>query len=157
MKVYILGKSRGLGYELGRLFELDEYQVIGIDRSTGVDLETEWMTAIENIEEGSLIILNAYAAGSQKKTLESLINRNNKIVVMGSIAARYPDPNMAEYSKNKLELDNYFIKHALDNQNSKMLILNLTGKTYQDSKLIFDSIKFWLVNTDIIAFSYRTK
>ena len=157
MKIYILGKSRGLGYELGKLFEHDGYAVVGIDRSNGFDIETDWQNIVDTIEPESLIILNAYANGSQKNILEQVINKKHKVVVMGSIAARYPDPEMVEYSKHKLELENYFMKHALEKKNSDLLIMNLTGKTYQDTKLIYDSIKFWLLNTDIIAFTYRTK
>jgi len=77
--------------------------------------------------------------------------------VMGTVAARYPDPTMVEYSQNKKELDDYFMKQALEKKVSDLLIINLTGKVYKDSRLIYDSIKFWLLNTDIIAFSYRTK
>jgi len=157
MKVYILGSSRGLGYQLFLLFEKEGYQTVGFDRSNGFDLENNWLSVIDNIEEDSLIILNAYAGGTQKNILEYLIDKKLKIVVMGSIAARFPDSGMPEYSKHKLELDDYFMKNALENENSRMLILNLTGKSYQNTKLIFDSIKFWLLNTEIISFSYRTK
>lgn len=156
MKVHILGKSRGLGYELSQWFTLDGFEVIGFDRSNSVDIEHDWQSILDTIEDDSLIILNAYANGSQLAILEKLISRKNKIIVMGSIASRYPDAAMPEYSKKKLELENYFMKQAIKTKNSNLLMLNLTGKTYQDSKLIYDSIKFWLLNTDIIAISYRT-
>jgi short-subunit dehydrogenase len=157
MKVYILGKSRGLGKELLTLFETDGYQVQGFDRTNGFDIENDYEKIIDQIEENSLIIINAYANGSQKKILEKLINSNNKIVVMGSIASRFADPEMLEYSKHKKDLEDYFMNEAKGQQASDLLIINLTGKTYKDSKLIYDSIKFWLLNTDIIAFTYRTK
>jgi short-subunit dehydrogenase len=156
MKVYILGKSRGLGKELLILFETDGYQVQGFDRTNGFDIENDYEKIVDQIEENSLIIINAYASGSQKKILEKLINSNNKIVVMGSIASRFADPKMPEYSKHKKDLDDYFMREALEKKDSDLLIINLTGKTYKDSKLIYDSIKFWLLNTDIIAFTYRT-
>ena len=120
MKIYIFGSSRGLGHELSLLFEKDGYQVFRIDRSTGFDIENNWLAAVDSIEEDSLIILNAYAGGAQKAILENLLDKKHKIIVMGSIAARYPDLNMIEYSNNKLELENYFMKQALENQNSKI-------------------------------------
>ena len=67
MKVYILGKSRGLGKELLTLFETDGYQVQGFDRTNGFDNENDYEKIIDQIEENSLIIINAYANGSQKK------------------------------------------------------------------------------------------
>ncbi len=157
MKVYILGKSRGLGKDLSMLFEADGYRVQGFDRTNGFDIENDHERIIDQIEENSLVIINAYANGSQKKILEKLINSNNKIVVMGSIASRFADPEMPEYSKNKKDLDDYFMREALEKNTADLLIMNLTGKSYKDSKLIYDSIKFWLLNTDIIAFTYRTK
>jgi short-subunit dehydrogenase len=157
MKVYIFGKSRGLGHALAQLFEKDGYQVVGFDRSNGFDIEHDWPDIISSIEDDSLIILNAYANGCQKQILESLVNKKNKIVVMGSIASIYPDPVMPEYSKHKMELDKYFMKAAIEKKESDLLMLTLTGKSYQTSKLIYESIKFWLLNTDIIEFSYRIK
>ena len=156
MKVYILGKSRGLGKELSILFEADGYQVQGFDRSNGFDIENDYENIVDQIKENSLIIINAYANGSQKKILEKLINSNNKIVVMGSIASRFADPEMLEYSKHKKDLDDYFMRAAVEKKASDLLIINLTGRTYKDSKLIYDSIKFCLLNTDIVAFTYRT-
>jgi NAD(P)-dependent dehydrogenase (short-subunit alcohol dehydrogenase family) len=157
MKVYILGASRGLGYELGELFKVDGHQVIEIDRSTGVDIKTDYQNFLQNIETNSLVIINAYANGSQIAILEQLINRKNKVVVMGSIAARYRDSSMPAYSKHKKDLEDYFMHQAIETKESDLLILNLTGKSYLNSKLIYNSINFWLLNTDIIAFSYRTK
>lgn len=157
MKIYIFGKSRGLGYELGQLFEQDGHQVIGFDRTTGFDIEQHWVDAVSGIEDDSLIILNAYANGCQKQILESLVNKKNKIVVMGSIASKYPDPTMPTYSNHKIELAKYFMNTAIEKKESDLLMLSLTGKSYQNSKLIYESIKFWLLNTDIIEFSYRTK
>ncbi len=157
MKIYILGKSRGLGKHLAESFEKDGYQVYGFDKSNGFDIEKDQDIIINQIEENSLIILNAYANGSQKSILEKLILSNNKIIVMGSIAATFPDPSMKEYSDNKKDLNEYFTRQALEKKSSDLLMLNLTGKVYNDHKLVYDSIKFWLINTDVIAFTYRTK
>jgi short-subunit dehydrogenase len=157
MKIHILGKSRGLGYELGQFFQQDGYQVIGYDRSNGFDIEKDWQNIINSIEDDSLVILNAYANGIQISILKNLIHRHIKIIVMGSTASRFSDPTSPIYSKDKLELENYFMQQSLEKKSSDMLLLNLTGKVYQDNKLVYDSIKFWLLNTDITAFSYRTK
>lgn len=156
MKVYIIGDSKGLGAGLKNLFQEDGYEVIGFKR-IDYDIEKDFLKIVATIEEDSIVLINAYANGTQIKILKELINKNSKIIVMGSIASRYPDPKMLEYSNHKRELDEYFMKQAIEKKKSDLLLLNLTGKSYLDSRLIYDSIKFWLVNTDIISISYRTK
>ena len=156
MKVYIIGDSRGLGADLKHLFENDDYEVIGFNR-TEYNIEHDYLEIVDRIEENSIVILNAYANGTQLEILKQLYNTNNKIIVMGSIASRYADPDMPKYSSHKKELEEYFLKNAIEKNNSDLLILNLTGKSYLNSTLIYDSIKFWLLNTDIVAISYRTK
>lgn len=157
MKIYILGKSRGLGYDLGTLFESEGYQVIGIDHQTGVDIEKNYKSFLKDIEDDSLVIINAYANGAQIFILKQLIDMKIKVVVMGSMAARYQDSSMLDYSAHKKNLEEYFMRHAIETKKSDLLILNLTGKSYLNSRLIYDSINFWLLNTDIIAVSYKVK
>lgn len=156
MKVYIIGDSRGLGNDLKLMFQEDQYEVVGFNREN-CDIENDFLQIAESIEENSLVIVNAYANGVQVEILKKLINTNNKIVVMGSIASRYPDALLPEYSNHKKDLEDYFMKQAIEKKSSDLLLLNLTGKSYLNSNLIYDSIKFWLLNTDIISILYRTK
>lgn len=156
MKVYIIGDSRGLGADLKRLFQNDLYEVIGFQR-IDYNIEHDFLEIVRSIEEDSIILINAYAKGTQIKILKELVNTNNKIIVMGSIASRFTDKKMPEYSNYKKELEEYFMEQAVEKKKSDLLILNLTGKSYLNPRLIYDSIKFWLVNTDIISISYRTK
>lgn len=156
MKVYIIGDSSGLGNDLKSLFQKDQYTVIGFNREN-CDIENDFLQIVESIEENSLVIVNAYANGVQVEILKELIDTNNKIVVMGSIAARNLDATLPEYSARKKELEEYFMEQAVEKKTSDLLLLNLTGKSYLNSNLIYDSIKFWLINTDIISISYRTK
>jgi len=157
MKVYIFGDSRGLGKELRTLFINDDNDVYGYSRENGFDIEQDYETIIQKIESGSLVILNAYANGIQKSILKKLVDTENKIVVMGSIASRFPDSSMVDYTNNKTDLDQYFMETAVKKKPSNLLILNLSGKSYQSSQLVYDSIKFWLINSDVISISYKAE
>jgi hypothetical protein len=157
MKVYIFGDSRGLGKDLRTLFIDDKNDVYGYSRENGFDIEQDYEAIIQKIESGSLVILNAYANGIQKSILKKLVDTENKIVVMGSIASRFPDSSMVDYTNNKTDLDQYFMENAVKKKPSNLLILNLSGKSYQSSKLVYDSIKFWLINSDVISISYKAE
>jgi len=52
----------------------------------------------------NLFINNAYGGKLQIDLFNELHSRIKNIVVMGSVAADYPDPSMPEYSQNKKEL-----------------------------------------------------
>jgi len=73
---------------------------------------------------------------------------------MGSIAAVNFDPEMAEYSKEKWELEKNVQQLALHNK-YPMLYLQLTSSSYRDYQMIANSIKFWLENPDITFIGYN--
>jgi len=144
MKFYITGSTRGLGNYLA-----EEFDCIRLDRP--FDLVKEVEKVVNVIEDDSVVILNAHA--NQQQYIE-LLKHKCKIIVCGSIAAVYADPNMIEYSEEKNKLEKYVTHLALHNA-YPLLYLRLTSSSYKNYKLIANSIKFWLENPDITFIGYN--
>lgn len=145
MKFYITGSSRGLGQRL-----CNEFDCTAFDRP--LDLSTDIDIVVDQIEEGSCVILNAHASGTQLKYVEKLKDKC-WIVVCGSIAAVNHDSHMLEYSKQKQQLEKRITELSLHNP-LPILYLRLTSSSYNDYQLIVNTIKFWLNNPKITFVGY---
>lgn len=135
MKFYITGSSRGLGNFLEK-----EFNCISFNRP--YDIEKDIDEIVSQIEPGSVVILNAYANGSQLAYLRKLYNKN-RIIVSGSIASTLHDRTMLDYSYDKQELEYTFQKMAVSSK-LPMLYLKLTSSSYKDYNTIAKTIRFWL-------------
>jgi short-subunit dehydrogenase len=153
MTVHVVGHSRGLGEYLYNAFATDMHDVRGYSRSNGYDLEKDIAKICFQVEVDDIVILNAYANGTQIDYLKSLENSHANIVVMGSIASIYPDTDDLVYSQHKNTLELYFNKISAEPKHP-MLYLRLTGTSYNDYKLVYDSIKIWLANPRITTIGY---
>ena len=148
MKFYITGCSRGLGSYLYNAFDC-----IGFDRRLGQDIEHDIDSIVEQIEPGSVVILNAYANGTQIKYMSRLFEKV-RIVVCGSIAATNFDQEMPEYSTHKHELEHEFKQLSMHSK-LPMLYLKLTSSSYNNPELIENSIRFWLDNPETTFIGYN--
>jgi hypothetical protein len=146
MKFYITGSGRGLGQRLR-----EEFNCISFDRPDDVSLNID--AVINQIEAGSVVILNAHASGSQLEYVEKLKDKC-WIVVCGSVAAVNHDSNMIEYSKQKKQLEERITQLSLHNQHP-ILYLRLTSSSYRDHQLIINTIKFWLDNPQFTFAGYN--
>lgn len=144
MKFYITGSTRGLGKYLK-----EQFNCIAFDRPT--DINTNIDTIVNNIDNDSVVILNAHASQLQYVTL---LKDRCRLVICGSIAAINFDPNMIEYSKDKKELEDTVTQIALDNKKS-ILYLRLTGSSYANYNTISNTIKFWLENPSVTFVGYN--
>lgn len=145
MKFYITGSTRGLGEYLAAHFNC-----IRIDRPF-YDLNIDVEEVCNGIEEGSTVILNAHA--SQLKYVE-LLKDKCKLVICGSIAAVNFDPDMAEYSKEKWELEKTVQQLALHSK-YPMMYLQLTSSSYRNYNMVANSIQFWLDNPAVTFIGYN--
>jgi len=145
MNFYITGASRGLGEYLANHFKCF---VIGKPANLITDIDD---IMLSNFNNGDCVILNAHA--NQLEYVKRLKDKC-RLVIMGSIAATYPDPNMLEYSKTKLDLETYVQSISLHNP-YPILYLRLTSSSYKNYQLIADSINFWLDNPDITFMGYN--
>lgn len=146
MKYYILGSTRGLGKFLKEKFTCDAF-----DRP--ICLDKDFDKVVSQIEDNSLVIVNAFANGSQFSYVEELKDRC-KIVVCGSIAAVNHDPSMPEYSIIKQNLEDRVLQLSLDKRYS-ILYLRLTSSSYINYQMIYNSIIFWLENPEVNFIGYN--
>ena len=144
MKFYITGSTRGLGEYLAKHFKCKSF-----NKPLALNADIEMIC--NNIEAGSTVILNAHA--SQLEYVEQLKDKCN-LVVMGSIAAVNFDPEMAQYSKEKWELEKTVQQLALHNK-YPMLYLQLTSSSYKDYSTVARSIQFWLDNPTVTFIGYN--
>ena len=151
MKVRITGHTKGLGQSLYNHFKEKFEDVVGFDSSSTVD------QIIEQSKNCDLFINNTYTADNLQLTLlEKLYKKVDKMIVCGAIVSTYPDLEHKTYTDNKNLLEREFFKLASDkNETTDMLLLRLTSSSYKDSKIIINSIDFWLSNPSVISLTYN--
>ena len=143
-KVCITGTTRGIGKALADYFKNTGWEVVELNRGD------------EIVNSGigcDLFINNAYIHGHQIDIFNQLYASVAKMVVMGSIAAKHPDPDMLDYSQHKKLLKERVMEVA-DTGKYNILWLELTGHSYNDTKLVIDTIEFWLKNPAITSVSF---
>ena len=145
MKVCITGTTRGIGKTLAEHFKKLEWEVVELNRGDAI---------IESAIGCDLFINNAYINGAQIDIFNQLYASVAKMVVMGSIAADYPDPDMPVYSMHKRVLKERVLEVA-NSSTADILLLELTGESYNNSTLIINTIEFWLANPTINCIGFK--
>lgn len=146
MKFYITGSTRGLGKHLCK-----EFNCINFDRPYNIANDID--TIVKQIENDSVVILNAHASGTQIEYIKKLKDKC-KLVICGSIASIHSDKSMIEYSSEKSILEKYVTDVSLHNS-KPMLYLRLTSSSYKDYNLISNTIRFWLDNPNFVFAGYN--
>ena len=134
MKVCITGHSRGIGLAFFQHFVDKGCEVVGFNRSTGLD------SVVTESVGCDLFINNAYADGAQISFLEQLHGQVGKMIVCGSVAAFYPDSALPVYSQHKKQLAD----RVKELNSSDILMLHLSAKGYNDQKALLKVIDLWL-------------
>ena len=71
-KIAIIGHTKGIGKAIADLYKKKKYQVIGMSRSNGYDLEKDHEKIMEKISECKLVVLNAHAGTGQLTLLKRI-------------------------------------------------------------------------------------
>ena len=146
MKIAITGTTRGIGKTLSNHFKNLKWEVIELNRGDKI---------IESALGCDVFINNAYINGHQIDIFNQLYASVAKMVVMGSIAADYPDPEMPVYSQHKKELKERVLEVANSSvKKADILLLQLTGESYNDEGLVARAIEFWLDNPKVTSMSF---
>ena len=145
-KCVITGHTRGIGLSFYKHFVSKGWNVIGFNTSTGFD------SVVEQAQGCDLFINNAYADGYQLSLFNQLYASVKKMIVCGSIAARYPDSTMPAYSHHKKELEDRVIDVANTRRTGQadIVLLQLTSTSYTNDKRVLKFIDYWLDNPEII-------
>lgn len=87
-KIAIIGHTKGIGKAIADLYKRKKYEIVGLSRTTGYDLETDQEKIIEVLEDCELIVLNAYAKFGQYELLKRIYSQFHhhykKVVVITS-------------------------------------------------------------------------
>jgi hypothetical protein len=104
MKVVITGHTYGIGKALYDSFKSAEWEVVGLSRSNGYDIDADFDQVVEVATGADLFINNAYRDKQQTKLVHALKNKVKKMIVMGSVSRLYPELIHTDYVQDKQEL-----------------------------------------------------
>lgn len=146
-KVCITGTTRGIGKSIAEHFKKLEWDVVELNRGDEI---------IGSAIGCDLFINNAYIDGHQIDIFNELYDKVAKMVVIGSIASDYPDPEMPDYSQHKKELKDRVLEVANSSvKKADILLLQLTGESYNDPKTVTRTLDLWLEYPSIISMSFK--
>jgi len=174
MKVVITGHTSGIGKSIYEYFQsLGNWEVEGLSRSNGYDIETDFDKVVEAASGCALFINNAYRDQQQLKLLNALKDNVKKMVVMGSVSRFYPEIIPTQYVHDKQELAEACRLASIDPKSIPILHLDLSfieGTTIEEKdesafvsdnttshKDIVDTIAFWLNHPSIRQAEFRWK
>ena len=87
-KIAVIGHTKGIGKAIADLYKRKKYEIVGLSRTTGYDLETEQEKIMEKLKDCELIVVNAYAKFGQyhllKRIYSEFHHHYKKVVVITS-------------------------------------------------------------------------
>jgi hypothetical protein len=162
MKCVITGHTTGLGKALFDHFQTLGWEVIGLSRQTGYDLNVNLDKVVEVANSADLFINNANVEQAQINLLNA-VNKNVKQVVMGSVAGEFNQQLKSNYSQNKADLAQRCRELSLL-PNTKILHIQISmledavnGEVLIKYKEVIDTIDFWLSNPKFTNISFEFK
>lgn len=100
-KIAVIGHTRGIGKAICDLYKKKKYQVVGMSKSNGFDIIHDQEKILENIEDCSLVVLNAHADRGQLKLLKNIYGRHAfdrmKVVVITSTSGLEEEPDYSQF------------------------------------------------------------
>jgi len=98
MRIGIIGHRGLLGSAISAEFSAGN-DLIGLSRSTGYDLQTNYKEIIDICSECDLVFNNAHASTLQANVIKDLSSTKVRLVTSGSIAANYGFSDYCEQKK----------------------------------------------------------
>jgi nucleoside-diphosphate-sugar epimerase len=172
MKVVITGHTQGIGQALYNSFKSAEWEVIGLSRSNGYDIDADFDRVVEAATGADLFINNAYRDQQQTKLVHALKDKVKKMIVMGSVSRLYPELIHTDYVHDKQELAEACRLTSIDPNGIDLLHLDLSfieGMPDHDNPThfvsdynlkfeeIISAIDFWMINPNIRQMEFRWK
>lgn len=126
MKVVITGHTYGIGKALYDSFKSAEWEVVGLSRSNGYDIDNNFDKVVEAATGADLFINNAYRDKQQTRLVHALKNKVAKMIVMGSVSRHYPELIHTDYVHDKQELAEACRLISIDPNSIDILHLDLS-------------------------------
>jgi len=174
MKVVITGHTCGIGKSLYQHFQtFGGWEVVGLSRSNGYDIDSDFGQVVEAATGCFLFINNAYRDQQQTKLVNALKDKVTKMIVMGSVSRQYPELIHTDYVHDKQELAEACRLVSIDPKGIDVLHLDLSFIEGQDPdsnqptdfmsdyniqhEEIISAVNFWLTNPKIRQMEFRWK
>ncbi len=117
-KIAIIGHTKGIGKAIARLYKKKGFEIIGLSRSNGYDIETKQPEIITKIFDCDLIVVNAYSGRGQYELLKQIYSafhhHYKKVVIITSTSGtpegkdeEVTDADYNEYCWHKEHLIKY--------------------------------------------------
>lgn len=160
MRCVITGHTKNIGKALYDYFVKNNWEVIGLSRSSGYDVKTQYQEMLKIAQGADLFINNLCVGNCQIRFLNDLVGKVDNIISCGSIAGDFfqdlSNTDHCNYSIIKRDLKTLCKKYSLDyNVKTNILHLNISKaeEGFEDSGILLDDIvnavSFWLDNTSI--------
>jgi hypothetical protein len=161
MRIGIIGHRGLLGSAISAEFAAGN-DLIGLSRSTGYDLQTNYKEIIDICSECDLVFNNAHASTLQANVIKDLAGTKVRLVTSGSIAANYRFSDYCEQKKLIEETYQLYIRKYPE----RCLLLKMgylegfdPGKTRNFKTIplatITSSIRHWLSNPRITRIEFE--
>ena len=127
-KIAVIGHTKGIGKAIVSLYRKNNFEVVGLSRTNGFDLENNQHEILDSIDDCGLVVLNAFAGQGQLHLLKRIygryMNRSKKIVVItstsGTPEGEDADLSISEY-KQYCKLKKELIEYISDLQQELIL------------------------------------
>jgi hypothetical protein len=167
MKCVITGHTQGIGKALYDNFIEKGWEVVGLSRSNGYDINKDFDKVVKAAEYCDLFINNAYRDQQQIYLVNALKRKVKKMVVCGSVSRLYPDLIKTDYVNDKQQLAEVCRLISISNDASLADVLhldlsfiestvvdmsvptNFTSDNFITFDEIVSSVNYWLTNTKI--------
>jgi hypothetical protein len=173
-KIVITGHTAGLGKEIYDKFtEVSCHEIVGLSRSNGYDIDTDFDKVVEAASGAELFINNAYRDEQQLKLFHALKDKVDMMVVMGSVSRMYPELIPTDYVHDKQALAEACRLESINPNGIPILHLDLSfleGTTINDDdptaftsdyntplEDVVDTIMFWAQKPSIRQIEFRWK
>lgn len=173
-KIVITGHTRGIGKAIYDKFtEVSCHDIVGISRSNGYDIDTDFDKVVAEATGAEIFINNAYRDQQQLKLFHALKDKVDMMVVMGSVSRHYPELIPTDYVHDKqalaeacrlesinpngipiLHLDLSFIEGTEINYDDPTAFNSDYNTSFED---IVDTIIFWAQKPSIRQVEFRWK
>ena len=100
-KIAVIGHTRGIGKAIYDLYRKKKYKVVGMSKSNGFDIVHDQDKILEQIQDCSLVVLNAHADRGQLNLLKKIYGRHSfdkmKVAVITSTSGIEEEPDYNQF------------------------------------------------------------